>query len=264
MSTTAPKAGADAVALTDEQLRKAEAFVEQEDGATSRHRGWWGMLLAGLLIAMSLFHLYAAVDIVPTATLRPVHVGLMLVLTFLLYPVAGRFRDRVMWFDIVAVLISIAVIAYLLMGGDDFWDRNSGPNDWDVWLGVVFIVLVLEAARRTSGWIMPIVVLGFIAYAYAGPYLPGQWGHRGYDTASIVGFMYMTLEGIFGTAVDVSATLIILFTVYGAFLQQSGAGKFFLDFSFAALGSKPSVWGARSCSPRFCWAVHRARGSQRP
>jgi TRAP transporter 4TM/12TM fusion protein len=243
MNTPTPQDGPGAAALSEEQLKKAEAFVEQEDGATSRHRGWWGKLLAVLLIAMSLFHLYAAVDIVPTATLRPVHVGLMLVLTFLLYPVAGRFRDRVMWFDIAAALVSVAVVAYLLMGGDDFWDRNSGPNNWDVWLGVVFILLVLEAARRTSGWIMPLVVVGFLAYAYAGPYLPGQWGHKGYDTASIVGFMYMTLEGIFGTAVDVSATLIILFTVYGAFLQQSGAGKFFLDFSFAALGSKPSGVG---------------------
>lgn len=240
-----PTSQGDAVsaALTEEQLKKAEAFVEQEDGATSKHRGWWGAALACLLVGMSLFHLYAAVDIVPTATLRPVHVALMLVLTFLLYPAATRFRHRVMWFDIVAALISVATIGYLLMGGDDFWDRNSGPNTWDIWLGAAFILLVLEAARRTSGWVMPAVVLAFIAYAYAGPYLPGQWGHRGYDTASIVGFMYMTLEGIFGTAVDVSATLIILFTIYGAFLQQSGAGKFFLDFSFAALGSKPSGVG---------------------
>src|SRR5204862_3932851 len=110
-------------------------------------------------------------------------------------------------------------------------------------LGVALILLVLEAARRTSGWIMPAVVLMFVAYAYLGAYLPAEWGHRGYDTASIVGVMYMTLEGIFGTAVDVSATLIILFTIYGAFLQYSGAGKFFLDFSFALLGGKPTSAG---------------------
>src|SRR6185369_2421376 len=69
------------------------------------------------------------------------------------------------------------------------------------------------------------------------------WTHRGYDLDRIVGHMYMTLEGIFGTAVDVSATLIILFTIYGAFLQYSGAGKFFLDFSFALLGGRPTSAG---------------------
>ncbi len=90
---------------------------------------------------------------------------------------------------------------------------------------------------------MPIIIAGFITYAFVGPYLPSPWTHRGYDLDRLVGHMYMTLEGIFGTAVDVSATLIILFTIYGAFLQFSGAGKFFLDFSFSLLGGKPTSAG---------------------
>jgi TRAP-type uncharacterized transport system fused permease subunit len=90
---------------------------------------------------------------------------------------------------------------------------------------------------------MPIIIAGFLAYAFVGPQLPSPWTHRGYDLDRIVGHMYMTLEGIFGTAVDVSATLIILFTIYGAFLQYSGAGKFFLDFSFSLLGGKPTSAG---------------------
>jgi TRAP transporter 4TM/12TM fusion protein len=90
---------------------------------------------------------------------------------------------------------------------------------------------------------MTFVVLAFVAYALAGQWLPGQWAHRGYDVASLAGFLYQTLEGIFGTAVDVSSTLIILFTIYGAFLQHSGAGRFFLDWSFAAMGGKHSSAG---------------------
>lgn len=240
---SASGAESEQAAISAAQLKKAEEFIEQEEGVTSRHKGWLATLITLLLVGMSVFHLYAAADIVPTAVLRPIHVGLMLVLTFLLFPIAQRFRHRVMWFDLAFLLSGTASIVYLLMGGDDFWDRNSGPTTIDIWMGVILILLVLEAARRTSGWVMPAVVLMFVAYAYLGPYLPGQWAHRGYDTASIVGVMYMSLEGIFGTAIDVSATLIILFTIYGAFLQQSGAGKFFLDFSFAALGSKPSGVG---------------------
>jgi len=229
--------------MSTEQLKKAEAYIEQEEGAVSHHHGWVETGIALLLVGMSLFHLYAAVWIVPTLVLRPVHVGLMLLLVFLMFPAAKRFRNRIMWFDVLLALLGVATIVYLLTGGDDFWDRNNDPNKLDVWMGVAFALLVLEAARRTTGWIMPAVVLMFVAYAYLGADLPGQWGHRGYDTESLIGIMYMTLEGIFGVPVDVSATLIILFTIYGAFLQQSGAGKFFLDFSFTALGSKPSGVG---------------------
>jgi TRAP transporter 4TM/12TM fusion protein len=108
---------------------------------------------------------------------------------------------------------------------------------------VFFIIILLEATRRTTGLIMPVVAVMFIAYAMLGPYLPAPWTHRGYDLSRLVGHLFMTLEGIFGVAVDVSATLIILFTIYGAFLQQSGAGKFFIDFSLALMGGKPNSAG---------------------
>jgi len=224
--------------VTEERLRKAEAFIEEEEGAVSRFRGWLGHATTLLLVVMSLFHLYAAVEIVPAQVLRPVHVGFVLLLVFLLFPISKRYRNRLMWWDVVCAAAGVATIVYLLAGGDDFWDRNTTPDPADVWFGAVFLLLVLEACRRTSGWIITFVVGCFLAYGFAGPWLPGQWAHRGYDIASLSGFMYQTLEGIFGTAVDVSSSLIILFTIYGAFLQQSGAGKFFLDFSFAAMGGK--------------------------
>jgi TRAP transporter 4TM/12TM fusion protein len=229
--------------VSEEALRKAEQYIEEDEGAVSRYRGWLAGLTSTLLVAMSLFHLYAALAIVQAQVLRPVHVGFMLLLVFLLFPIATRFRNRLMPWDVVLALLGVATIVYLLMGGDDFWDRNTTPDRWDLFFGTAFVLLVLEAARRTSGWIMPGIVCMFIAYAFLGPYLPGQWTHRGYDLASLVGFMYQTLEGIFGTAIDVSSTLIILFTIYGAFLQHSGAGKFFLDFSFAAMGGKPAGAG---------------------
>src|SRR6266540_7479253 len=97
--------------------------------------------------------------------------------------------------------------------------------------------------RRASGWVMPIVVACFVLYALFGELLPGSWAHRSYEVDRLVGHLYMTLEGIFGVAIDVSSSRIILFTIYGAVLQFSGAGKFFIDFSFAAMGGKPSSAG---------------------
>ncbi|HVJ75449.1 MAG TPA: TRAP transporter fused permease subunit [Casimicrobiaceae bacterium] len=229
--------------MSEERLKAAEAFVELDEGATSRYRGALAQVTTTLLVVMSLYHLYAAVDIVGAQVLRPVHVGFVLVLVFLLFPIARRYRNRLMWWDVVGALLGFAAIAYLIAGGDDVWDRNVTPTASDTFFGVVFVLLVLEACRRTSGWIMTFVIGAFVAYAFAGPWLPGQWAHRGYDVASLTGFLYQTLEGVFGTAVDVSSTLIILFTIYGAFLQQSGAGHFFLDWSFAAMGGKHASAG---------------------
>ena len=225
-------------AVTREQLAKAERFIEEEEGAISRFRGGLARLTTALLVAMSLFHLYAAVGIVPALVLRPVHVGFVLLLVFLLFPTAARFRNRLMWWDVLLAALGVASIAYLLLGGDDIWDRNTIPTALDTFFGVAFVLLVLEACRRTSGLVITFIVGLFISYAFFGSSLPGQWAHRGYDVASLAAFLYQTLEGIFGSAVDVSSSLIILFTIYGAFLQQSGAGKFFLDFSFAAMGGK--------------------------
>ncbi|MBL8516457.1 MAG: TRAP transporter fused permease subunit [Betaproteobacteria bacterium] len=236
-------AGGHESAVSAEALAKAEQFIEEEEGAASHLKGWLAAFVTLLAIGTTLFHLYAAYDIVPTQQLRMIHVGLVLVLSFLLFPVAKRYRDRLMWWDLIAMLMSVAVIVYMLAGGDDFTDRAVTPNVWDKVLGVALIVLVLEATRRTSGWIMPIVVVVFLLYATFGQYLPAPWTHRGYDIDRLIGHMTMTLEGIFGTAVDVSSTLIILFTIYGAFLQFSGAGKFFLDFSFAVMGGKPTGAG---------------------
>lgn len=229
--------------VSDEALRKVEEYIEQEEGAANRLGGWLGIFLATAAVIMSLFHMYAAYSIVPTQTLRPIHVAFVLSLSFLMFPVSKRFRHRIMWWDWIVALLAIAVAVYLIVGGDDFTDRNTRPNPWDVAFGVALILMVLEGMRRTIGWILPFISICFLAYAVLGEYLPPPWTHRGYGIDRIVGFMYMTLEGIYGVAVDVSSSLIILFTIFGAFLQQSGAGKFYIDFSFSAMGGKPAGAG---------------------
>ncbi len=231
------------VVVSQASLQKAEEFIEAEEGASNKLKGWLGIFVTAVAFLMSVFHLYTAYGIVPTYTLRPVHVGFVLFLCFLMFPISNRFRHRVMWWDWLAAALSIAVVVYLMQGGDDFTDRNTSPNPWDIVFGISLIVMVLEAMRRTNGWIMPVITSAFILYALFGPYLPAPWTHKGYEIGRLVGVMYMTLEGIYGVAVDVSASLIILFTIFGAFLQYSGAGKFYIDFSFSAMGGKPTGAG---------------------
>ncbi|MYN13164.1 TRAP transporter fused permease subunit [Pusillimonas sp. TS35] len=229
--------------ISEEALHKAEQYIEEEEGAANRIGGWLGVSLSAAAVIMSLFHMYAAYAIVPTQTLRPVHVGFVLFLSFLLFPVSKRFRHRIMWWDWLVALMAIAIVVYLIAGGDEFTDRNTLPNAWDIFFGTALILLVLEAMRRTIGWILPAISICFLLYAFLGAYLPQPWTHKGYDIGRVVGFMYMTLEGIYGVAVDVSSSLIILFTLFGAFLQFSGAGKFYIDFSFSAMGGKPAGAG---------------------
>src|SRR3954451_18198884 len=232
-----------AAEVSEEALARAEEMIEREEGVQNKLRGALAAFVAAVAVAMSLFHLYTAYAIVRPEHLRAIHVAFVLFLTFLIFPVARRFRHRVMWWDWALAVAGIAVAAYLIAGGDDFFDRSILPNEWDIAFGVVLVLLILEAVRRTTGWILPFVTLCFLLYAFFGDWLPAPWTHKDYEIPRLVGHMYMTLEGIYGTAIAVSSSLIILFTIYGAFLQYSGAGKFFIDFSFSAMGGKPTGAG---------------------
>src|SRR5467141_1212100 len=232
-----------AAEISEEALKRAEELIEQEEGVQNKFRGRLADFITAVAILMSLFHLYAAYQIVRTEALRAIHVAFVLFLCFLIFPVSRRFRHRVMWWDWALAALGVAIAVYLVANGDDFFDRSILPNHWDVVFGVALIVLVMEAMRRATGWIMPAITFCFLLYAIFGPYLPAPWTHKGYEIPRLIGHLYMTLEGIFGVAVDVSSSLIILFTIYGAVLQFSGAGKFFIDFSFSAMGGKPTGAG---------------------
>jgi TRAP transporter 4TM/12TM fusion protein len=247
-----PAVGPEQPAISAEALSKAEQFIEAEEGATNRLSGAAGTIVMTIAVVMSLFHLYTAIagawpfrdfPIIATQPLRYTHVAFVLILTFLLFPFAARYRDRIRWWDVALGAVGAGILIYAIMGGEDFTDRATMPTQLDILLGVIFIALLIEATRRTIGWIVPAVAVAFILYALLGPYLPAPWNHRGYDFGQLVGHLFITLEGIFGIPVDVSATLIILFTIYGAFLQHSGAGKFFIDFSMALMGNKTSSAG---------------------
>jgi len=237
--------------LSDEEKRKIEELVEQEEGGIHKFVGWWGKVLTFIAFTMTIFHLYAAASTVDTQSLREIHVAYALSLVFLLFPAVKSWRNRVAPWDIAAAGLVLVVIWYMMTGGswtsfadaDDFLDRYVSPTQTDLVIGGILILLVLESTRRATGWIMPILSLVFLAYAMWGNYLPAPWTHKGYPLSDLIAEEYMTLNGIFGSAIDVSATLIILFTIFGAILQASGAGRFFIDFSLRAMKGQPNAAG---------------------
>lgn len=204
------------------------------------------MIARALSVGLAVYGLYWVVAIVDAHLYRTSFLLMALTATFLLYPARRTSRgDRPSPIDWALVALVGLALGWPILDRAAFPYRSATPTGMDVALGTAAIVLVLEATRRTAGWILAATAALFIVYAYIGPLLDlvglSAIGHRGYYPDRLVGTLYMTLDGIFGVPLEVAATYIVLFTVYGAVLEHSGAGRFFIDWSLAAMGRSRSA-----------------------
>ena len=189
-------------ALDEATAARLEKLIEEEEGAQNRFSGALGWAASGLALAMALFHLWAAWDIVPTTTLRFVHVGFAMALGFLLFPAARQWRHRLMPWDWLLIAAALVVTWYLIWGGDmigvePLIDRYVFPEWQDLAVGWVLILLVLEVTRRATGAVMPVVAGLFLLYGFFGNFLPAPWQHQGYGTERLIPHLTITLDGIF-------------------------------------------------------------------
>ena len=216
----------------------------QLDEQPQRHlTGVPAWVASGLLFLLAALALYWTQYPIGTTEFRALFLMLVLVLSFLLYPVIVRsaHRDRVWIVDWIFIALSVAALVYLITHVDAVKTRATRPLEIEQWLGGALILCILEATRRTTGWALPLITAGFLCYALFGPSMPEPLDHRGYSLARIIGQNYLTLEGIFSAPLDVASTFIILFTIYGAVLARSGAGGFFINWAFALFGKRASV-----------------------
>ena len=203
-------------------------------------------------IAMSLFQMYTA-GIEPMGLFyqRSAHLGFILFLAFLIFPITGPTRPRgtIGWI-VDAAFLTAAFLSgfYIFYFLDDIIDRAGWWSQTDIIMGIIATIAVLEASRRVVGLGMTIIGMIAIAYALAGPrgalpwlgdWMPGILSHRGASVDRLVGQLYLGQEGIFGLPLGVAATYVFMFVLFGAFLEVTGAGKFFIDLAFAATGRKP-------------------------
>ncbi|MBV9791970.1 MAG: TRAP transporter fused permease subunit [Chloroflexi bacterium] len=234
--------------LTTEDLiseeQRSQIIEEYESESQVRQlSGMWRTIAGVLAAGLAVYALYGTQFSITTQVYRATFLMVVLVLTFLFYPLLKRDRQRMGVSDIVLGVLSVISLGYLVQNYAAALDRVIFPTPTELAMGGLMILLVLEATRRTTGWVLPITAGLFLIYAYFGPSMPRPFDHRGYSLQRIIGQNYLTLEGVFGVPLDVAATFIILFTIYGAVLEYSGAGKFFLDWSFAALGRSRSGAG---------------------
>ncbi len=171
---------------------------------------------------------------------RSVHLGVILALTFILRPpFRGAQKDRLtIWLglDLLLAAAALGCCFYVVYYLDDIYKRQG---DWilsDMLVSIVGILLVLEACRRVIGRFMSGVCAGFLLFAYYGPYMPELFAHKGYSVERIATTLFLTTEGVFGLPIGVAATFVFVFVLFGAFLEVSGGGNFFIDLAYAATG----------------------------
>ncbi len=219
-----------------------QAIMEKYDReSVTRHlKGPAKWLVFALSLLFAAVQLYSAFTGRIAATqLRPLHLGFVMMLVFLIYPISKKARrDNLPIYDIFLSALAMGVCLYIALQHVELANRINKNTLLDLWVGGILIVLLFECCRRVVG--LPIMVVAgvFILYAYFGRYMPGGLQHRGFKVKRIITQLVFTTEGIMGTPLGASATFIYLFVLFGAFLERTEVGNFFIDFANAIAGHK--------------------------
>ena len=225
--------------MTDHKTAEAVLKKYDRESNTVHYAGLPKKIVAAIAITFSVFQLYTATFGILDAQLqRAVHLGFGLALAYLLYPFRRAWtRDSFFHpIDVIFAVLGAAAPAYIVIQYRELVTRAGSVSTVDAVVGGIGILLVIEATRRVVGLPMVTVVLFFLAYAFLGPYMPGVLAHRGLSIEQLVSHLYFTTEGIFGIPLGVSSTFIFLFILFGAYLESTGLGKFFIDLANAVAG----------------------------
>ena len=218
-----------------------DKLMEEFDADASKSRKLTGLLgkaTSIIAILMSLFHLYTAgFGTLLSVKQRALHLIFAFTLGFFLFPATKKSdKTKASILDYVFIFLNVVVFGYLFIFVEQIALKGGNMTTVDLVFGALAIMLTLEVTRRVVGPELPIVAIIFLLYAKLGPYLPGILGHRGFSTERIISHMYLTLEGLLGVPTGVSATFVFMFILFGAFLDKTGVGKFFIDLAYSLTG----------------------------
>ena len=223
--------------LSEELQAKLKALDKESN--TADYTGICGTIISIICICFSLFQIYTGIFGARDAMIqRCIHLSFGICLVFLLCPTKkswiknGRFNPL----DVILAILAMIPPIYILVNYQALILRAGTVTPTDAIIGTLGMLMVLEAARRIVGLPIVIVVLCFLAYGFLGPYMPGPLAHRGLTINQMVGHIFYTTEGVFGIPLGVSSTFIFLFILFGAYLEKTGLGKFFIDIANAIAG----------------------------
>ncbi len=227
-------------------LELARKMAEEEEGITRRPKGVEKWVIPTIAVSWSLFQLSIASWLILDSTyIRAIHLGFALLIVFLNYPVFRKKRlglrflsatRKIPLFDYLTAIAASLAALYLVLDFEGITLRYGAPIQRDLIVGILLTVLLLEAARRVIGPALPVIAICFCMYAFLGPYMPDLIAFKGTSLNRFVGQMTMSTEGIYGIPLDVSATIVFLFVLFGAMLDRAGAGHYFIQLALSLLG----------------------------
>lgn len=230
----------------EDGLDTARQLAEHEEGIGRKPQGWQKLLIPAIALSWSLFQLsVASWLLLDTTYIRAIHLAFAMAIVFLNYPLLRKPVFGVRYFsrhrhipllDLVLAAAAAYSSLYIVIDYEDIVIRYGSPNTEDIVTGILLVILLLEAARRTIGPALPFIAGCFIMYAFLGPYMPDLIAFKGTSLHRFVGQMTMSTEGIYGIPLDVSATIVFLFVLFGAMLDKAGAGHYFIQLALSLLG----------------------------
>ena len=228
--------------ISDSELQE---MVAQTDTGARHPPGLPGKMLFGVPLAWSLFQLWYASPL-PFAVgfgvfndteARSIHLFFALFLAFTAYPALKRSpRDYIPLQDWVFAVVGSLSAAYIYLFYEELSGRSGAPTTFDIVVGICGLTMLLEATRRALGPPLMIVAIVFLIYTFGGPYMPDVIAHKGQSLSKVMSHQWLTTEGVFGVALGVSTSFVFLFVLFGAMLEQAGAGNYFIKMAFALLG----------------------------
>ncbi|MEX0607085.1 MAG: TRAP transporter permease, partial [Halofilum sp. (in: g-proteobacteria)] len=232
--------------FTDATRSEAQRLVERSEfGGRKPNRAWLGWLLFAMAAGWSAFQLYAVyTGAIPPQKLGSIHLAFGLALAFLAYPRKNGPSTHIPWYDWILALAGVAGALYIVVFYFEIVAVQGGlPIARDLWMGTLLLVVLAIAAIRLVGYALPTVATIAVLYGITGPagiipLTPPDvlYLHNGYDWGDIVQQLYITTEGLWGTPIQVSATFVFLFVLFGALLDRAGAGQYFVALAYSGLG----------------------------
>jgi TRAP transporter 4TM/12TM fusion protein len=230
----------------DEGLEAARRMAEEEEGIARRPQDATKWVIPIIGVIWSFFQLsIASWWILDTVFIRSIHLGFALLIVYLNYPVFKTTRlglkflsvkDRIPWWDFVIAIVACFAAVYIAVDYAGINQRYGSPITRDLVIGLILLLMLLEAARRVIGPALSVIATFFCLYAFFGPYMPDVIAFKGVSLSRFFGQITMSTEGIYGIPLDVSATIVFLFVLFGSMLEKAGAGHYFIQLALSILG----------------------------
>ena len=221
----------------EDEMKNLMKELDREQ-AYREHKCWRQYITVLVSIAFCIFQLYATLSgRIPAQLVRASHLAFVQFLAFLLFPASKSMpKNTLPLYDVVLAFIGSGCWCYYISNFEEIVRRAGAYTPLDIAVGIVGIIILFESCRRIVGLPIMIIAGSFILYAFIGKYLPGFLNHRGYKLTRVVSHLYYTTEGIMGTPIGACSTFIFLFILFGACLEKTGIGQFFIDICNSIAG----------------------------